>query len=114
MSRTIAILGLTQVIVVILGFFGLGIVMKMNGYPHGDYGIRWSSLALFLRQQGLYLLLTPLIWVLLAATSQNRQRFIFTPNGWAVLGVIIITVISIIFLYACIFPYTRPIFIIGH
>ena len=51
MSRNITILGLIQMLLVILGFFGLGIVMKMNGYPSEDFGIRWNPLALLLRRQ---------------------------------------------------------------
>jgi hypothetical protein len=40
MSRTITILGLVQALLVILGFFGLGIIMKINDYPSDDLGIR--------------------------------------------------------------------------
>ena len=34
MSRNLTILALIQFLVVILGFFGLSIVLKAGGYPH--------------------------------------------------------------------------------
>ena len=47
MSRTITILGLIQTILIIIGFFGLGIVMKIDGYQHPVFGVNWSPLTLF-------------------------------------------------------------------
>jgi len=108
MSRNITILGLIQMLLVILGFFGLGIVMKMNGYPNEDFGIRWNSLALFLRRHGLILLLVPVIWTIFAALSQSR-RFIFTLAAWSVLGIVFAVAIISLFLYACVDPFYRPI-----
>lgn len=111
MSRTITILGLVQMLMVVLGFFGLGIVMKINGYPHEeDYGIRWNPLALFLRRHGLMLLFVPVVWTICAALSQNRQRFIYTLDVWAVLGMVFTVVIIGLFIYASVDPFYRPIF----
>ena len=111
MSRTITILGIVQLLMVILGFFGLGIVMKMNGYHSNqsdDFGIRWNPVALMLRRHGLVLLLVPVIWTVSAALSQNRRRFIFTLEAWAILGVVFAVTIISVFLYACTNPFTRP------
>ena len=106
MSRTITILGLVQMLLVILGFFGLGIVMKVNGYPSDDLGIRWNPLALMLRQCGLILLLFPVVWTVVAALSQNRRR-----DVWAILGIVFSAMIIGLFLYACVNPYYRPMLI---
>jgi hypothetical protein len=111
MYRNIAILGLIQMLLVILGFFGLGIVLKIAGYPNGDFSVHWNPLALLLRRHGLFLLLVPVIWTVCTALSQNRTRFIFSPDIWAVLGIVIAVTLIGIFLYASIFPYTRPIFL---
>ena len=111
MSRTITILGLVQLLVVILGFFGLGIVMKMNGYPNEDFGIRWNPLALFLRRHGLILLFVPVLWTIFAALSQNQRRFIVSQDVWSVLGIVFAFVIVSLFIYACVDPFYRPIFI---
>jgi hypothetical protein len=113
MSRNITILGLMQLLLVILGFFGLGIVMKINGYPSEDFGVCWNPLALLLRRHGLMLLLVPLIWTTFAALSQNRRRFIFSLDVWAVLGMVFALAIISVFIYACVNPFYRPIFI-GH
>jgi hypothetical protein len=113
MSRTIAILGLVQLLLVILGFAGLGIVMKMNGYPSEDFAIRWHTLALMLRRHGLILLLVPAIWTIFAALSQNRQRFIFTEEMWAMLGMVLALVITGLFIYAAANPFYRP-FLLPH
>lgn len=113
MSRTITILGLIQTILIIIGFFGLGIVMKIDGYQHPVFGVNWSPLTLFLRRDGLCLLIAPAIWTIFASVAQNRQRLIFSLDGWCVLGIVLSGLIIGIFLYACLFPYTRPI-LIGH
>src|ERR1035437_9855309 len=108
MSRTITILGLVQMLVVILGFFGLGIVLKMCGYHSEhpeEFGIRWNPDALMLRRHGLALLLVPIVWTVLAALSQNRRRFIFTLDVWAILGIVNSATILGVFLYACVYPY---------
>ena len=83
MSRTIAF-SLMQALAVILGFFGLSIVLRHYGYPGGPpQGIssfaiyQWSSLTLFLRRYGFILLLIPLTWATLTATSDRRGRTIF-------------------------------------
>ncbi len=113
MSRNITILGLIQVLLVILVFFGLGIVMKMHGYPHEDFGIRWNPLALLLRRYGLILLLVPVTWVFFAGLAYNRRRFVFSFAVWGVLGIVFsITIISL-FLYACVEPFYRPIWMGG-
>ena len=111
MSRTITILGLVQLLLVILGFFGLSIVMKMNGYPSEDFGIRWNPLALLLRRHGLMLLLVPAAWTVFAVLSQSWRRFIFSLDVWAVIGIVIALAIIALFIYACVDPYSRPIFI---
>lgn len=111
MSRNITILGLVQLLLVILGFFGLGIVMKMNGYPHEDFGIRWNPLALLLRRHGLILLLVPVCWTIFTAVAQSRRHFIFSLGVWAVLGIVFALTIISLFIYACVDPFYRPIWI---
>jgi hypothetical protein len=110
MSRNITVLGLVQMLLVILGFFGLGIVMKMNGYPHEEMGIRWNSLALWLRQHGLILLLVPVIWAAVTAVAQHRQRFLFPYGVWAALGIVFALATICVFLSACVDPFHRPLF----
>ena len=111
MSRNVTIFALVQILLIISGFFGLGIVMKMNGYPNENIGIQWNSLALFLRREGLFLLLVPVLWTFGTSVSQSRGKFIFTSDIWLILGVCSATTIICLFLYACINPFTRPLLI---
>src|SRR5687768_16684300 len=55
MSRTTTILALIQTLLVIGGFFALGAVLKMSGYPDA-LAVRWNPLAVFLREHGVWLL----------------------------------------------------------
>jgi hypothetical protein len=111
MSRTITLLGLTQALAVILGFFGLSIFLRRYGYP-GEPNIfssglvvyHWSHLTLFLRRYGFILLLVPLTWTAFAAISENRARFVFPFGFWMILGVIIPLTIIATFFYAIFSP----------
>jgi len=114
-ARTIGIFGTVQVLLIVMGFFGLGIVMKWNGYPDQSLGIVWTPLALFLRLHGLLLLAVPALWTTGAAVAENRGQFIITPNLWMTLGLLLNLTLLGLFLYASIYCYTRPLlFWIGH
>jgi len=108
MNRTITMLGATQVLLIILGFFGLGVVMKWNGYPDEAYAIEWNPLALWLRLHGLTLLLVPVFWTMGAGLAQSRSRFLFSSTVWGLLGVVLCASFAVVFLYADVNPYTRP------
>jgi len=116
MSRSIAILGLVQAFLIVGGFFGLGIVLKVSGYPKDypmdSFGFQWITMAMLLRRYGLLLLLVPVIWTVFAALSLNRPKFILTANGWAVTGVLFSAITAGLFIYACAEPYT-PVMILG-
>ena len=111
MSRTIILLGLTQALAVILGFFALCIVMKHYGYPDeppqgiSNFAIyQWSHLTLFLRRFGFILLLVPLSWTTFTAISESRARFVFPFGFWLILGTIIPLTIIATFFYAIFHP----------
>jgi hypothetical protein len=112
MSRSIILLSLTQALAVVLGFFGLSIVLKHYGYPGGPpQGIssfviyRWSHLTLFLRRYGFILLLIPLAWAAFATISANRAKFVFPFAFWMILGTIIPVIIIATFFYAIFRPW---------
>jgi hypothetical protein len=110
MSRTTTILSLVQTLLVILGFFALGAVLKMSGYPD-QLGVRWNPLAVFLREHGAWLLLLPVLWVFFATLAQRVDRGFFSYRFACIIGLCIAGVIIALFLYAAVFPYTRPFFI---
>ena len=111
MSRTIILLGLTQAMSVILGFFGLSIFLKHDGYPgEPPQGIssfaiyHWSHLTLFLRHYGFILLLVPLTWTAFVVISESRSRFVIPFGFWMILGAIIPVAIITAFFYAIFHP----------
>ena len=106
MSRNVTIVALIQLLVVILGFFALGMVLKVEGYPDdpplpASLGRAvWSPLVLLLREHGLALLSIPVGWTILTARSQNR-RIIFSQDIWLIIGVVAAIAIIALFIYAC-------------
>jgi hypothetical protein len=110
MSRFISIVAILQLMLVMMGFFALGAVLKASGYPD-DPGfpaslsrVVWSPLALILRHDGLFLLFVPIAWTVFASFSQNR-RIIFSLDAWLIIGVIIAAAIILLFVYACFHRY---------
>jgi hypothetical protein len=110
MSRSITIVGLIQLTLVLLGFFALGIILRVEGYPHdppfmASLGrVVWSPTALFLRNHGLLLLFVPAVWTTVASLSQNRRVF-FSLAVWLIIGVALSGAITTLFIYACTHRY---------
>jgi len=110
MSRTTTILALLQTLLVIVGFFALGTVLRMTGYPDA-LAVRWNPLAVVLREHGVWLLLLPVLWVLFATSAQRVDRGFFSYRVACTIGFCIAGGIIAVFLNAAVFPYTRPFFI---
>ncbi|WP_437230451.1 hypothetical protein SH661x_001976 [Planctomicrobium sp. SH661] len=108
MSKRVAILALVQSALVILGYFCLGAVMKVIGYPQEIAFARWNPLAIFLRQYGMALLLLPVSWVLISPVVENRRLMYFGQDVWLIIGVAICMLMICLFLPAIISPFTRP------
>lgn len=108
MNRPISIVGILQVLVIVLGFIALGIHMKFLGYPTAsEYVFRFSPLALFLREYGMYLLLVPPLWMALAVFSSPREHGILSLPAVLLQGVVIILILLCTFLYAAMCPGSR-------
>jgi hypothetical protein len=105
--RVIAQMALLQTALVVCGFVGLGAVLKLNAYPE-DFGgmVRWNRLAVFLRHHGLWLMLAPTFWVLLATYVQQLERGWRTSRVAFGLGLLLAALILAGFFYAAIFPFT--------
>lgn len=110
MPRTTTILALLQTVVVIVGFISLGAVLKISGYPD-TLAVRWNPLAVFLREHEVWLLLLPVLWVAYATSAQRLDRAILSYRIACVVGLCIAAVTIVLFLYAAVFPYTRPFFL---
>ena len=112
MPRTITLLALFQVLMVIIGFLALGIVLKLSGYPD-LIGLHWNPLAVFLREHGFLLLLLSSVWTVYAVAVERVQRGWLLPQVAFSLGVGLALFFVPLFLYAAVFPYTRPLLILG-
>jgi hypothetical protein len=112
MSRLLTFLGLFQLACLLIGFFALGIILKVNGYPDESLMIRWSPFAIFLRSQGLWLLTAPALWVCYAVYSSHRDKGIFSERTSIAIGAAISGAIILSFLYAAIFPLSRVMLIL--
>ena len=110
MPRTTTILALLQTVLVVVGFIALGAVLKMSGYPDTP-AVRWNPLAVFLREHGVWLLLLPVLWVAFATSAQRRDRGFLSYRIACVIGLCIAAITIMVFLYAAVFPYTRPLFL---
>lgn len=112
MNRAITVMGLVQIVCVVVGFFALGIVLKISGYPDGNPLAVWSPVAVFLRTYGLLLLMVPILWVGLAVFSVHRDRGFFQERVALLLGVIVAAGLVGAFLYACVFRFDRLLLIL--
>lgn len=106
--RSIAVFGVVMLLLTVLGYVGLGIVMKMNGYPESDVTIRWTRMALSLRQHGHWFILVPVLWVVCAVTIFHLERGTLSELLAGVAGGVLLFVIPMLFLWAIMNPYTRP------
>jgi hypothetical protein len=109
MSRPITILAVLQTLSVVIGFFALGTVLKISGYPD-ELAVRWNPLAVFLREPGVWLLLLPALWVVFATSAQRLNRGFFSYRVALVLGLCTSIGIIALFVYAT-FAFTRPLLI---
>ena len=110
MSRNITILALSLLTLVTLGFFALGIVLKIAGYPMdppfmASLGrVVWNPIALLLRNYGLVLLFVPAVWATAASLSQSRP-IVFSFSAWLIIGSALSIAIISHFIYACTHRY---------
>lgn len=110
MTRPMTILAVMQVMLVIVGFFALGLVLKVSGYPDLPEA-RWNPLAVFLREHGAWLLGLPVAWVLWANLAQRVDRGLLSQWLAYLIGVLLAGAIVGLFLMAMVRPFTLPLII---
>ena len=108
MARTTTIIALVQTLVVIVGFVAVGVVLKASGYPDDPMWVRWNPAAVFLRHYGGWLLLVPIIWTYCAGATLQDDHNRVSYSTMVFLGVAFAVVTMIAFVYAAVFPFTRP------
>jgi hypothetical protein len=73
--KTILIIALSQTLVIFLTSVGLGMTLKLYGYPDKNYWVRhWNALPIALREHGHWFLLLPIAWVWFALLASQSHR----------------------------------------
>ncbi len=108
--RAISLIGLVMLLLTVLGYVGLGIVLKMNGYPDNSF-VRWTPIAVSLRQHGHWILLVPILWATYAVISSHIGRGLLSEGVAFVIGIIFLMAILLLYLYAIGYPFSRPLLI---
>ena len=106
--RGIAFIAGVQILLVVLGWCALGIVLKVAGYPDGEPFIRWTPLAVWLREHGFLFLLVPPVWTgtsIMLSHSDDRPVLQTIVAGF---GVMFAFGVFMAFFVAAMTPYTRP------
>jgi len=106
-EHSISLIALIMFLLTVVGFVGLGIVLKMSGYPDDPF-VRWTPIAVTLREHGQWVLTVPFLWALFAIVSSRIDRGIFSERFAGPVGVVLVAVIIVMFLYAIANPFTRP------
>ena len=101
MQRNIAIVGLFQVVLVIVGFFALGVVMKIAGYQSDGPNPRFDPAALFMRRHGLAFLGFPTLWTVFASTSMHREWVRFSVGFWMYIAAVFSFLITSLYCVLC-------------
>lgn len=104
--RSIAIIGLLQFACVILAWCALAAVLKFHGYPDVHPFIRWTPLAVWLREFGMWLILLVPLWVMFAMYVERRDH-----EGWTGIAVVagapLVVLVVLAFGWAVVQPFTR-------
>ena len=107
-SRTTTTIALLQTMLLLLGISGMGMLMKLKGYPDNVWlPVTWNRLPVFLREHGTWFLLVPLVWVALANAAQHRAGFIISYKSICAIGFVLAIGLLLLFIYAGFDPYTE-------
>jgi len=99
-----------MLLLTVLGYVALGIVLKMNGYPNAQT-VRWTPIAVNMRQHGHWFLAVPFLWVICAVIANRIDRGIVCMHLATAVGAILMCIILLFFLHAIAIPFTRPLLI---
>ena len=106
MSLYVKWMVLAQFLVVVIAFVAVGVVLKISGYPSSDF-VRWNGVAVAFREHGPWLLLFPVGWGIYALVCEHYNRGLLSEAMAGTIGVLFLTIVVILFLYAICVPFTR-------
>jgi hypothetical protein len=109
-SNAIALIALLQMLLIVLGLIGLGIVMKFHGYPD-ETVIRFKPLARFLHENGTWFFVMPFILFILCLVAEYVDRWFLSFRIVVFLCAAVTVVIPFLYTLAALDPITRPLFL---
>lgn len=84
----IHVIALTQFVFLALGTLAINILIKAEGYPNGDLST-YPALAVFLSNNGVWLLLIPVGWICLALGADSLSNKTLSEKVMIPLGVLL-------------------------
>ena len=109
-SRTIALLGLVQVLLIVLGWAAVTVVLKFHGFPDNP-AVRWNPLSVWLREWGWLFLVLVVLWTIYAAAATTTGSRLFSPGIAALCGGLILALALSLFGYAAVAAVTHPLLV---
>ncbi len=103
--RVVAVVALVQFCVLVLGWCGLAVVLRVHGYPEvSPLDPAWRPSAVWLRECGLWMLFVVPVWVSLAAWCHDLEWNNLRKATTAVVGVAILILALLAFMSAAVSP----------
>jgi len=97
--RETAISALVQFAIITLGYVGVGIALKFNGYPEHHDLIRWNSVSIWIREQGGWLYILPVVWAIYDVVSKNLDSGFASQTAARIIGYVVIFSFLMLFCY---------------
>ena len=108
LSTSIVVVGLLQLLCIAAGFFAVGIMLKLSGWPEtDDLTIRWNPYAVFLRRFGWMFIVIPFLWTIYAVVSKEIDEGWWDFEAAMVVGFIIPILSLLVFILNALNPFTR-------
>ncbi len=106
-ARPITTIAIVQVAIVVLCYFLLCAVLKIQGYP--SEWLRWKPLTVFLRAYGMWMLVVPALWVILCVLAESKWPAQIDYPIILIYGIFVALMILAVFVTAAVDSHTRPI-----
>jgi hypothetical protein len=109
--QRITVIAILQLLLLVAGWCMLAIVLKFHGYPNNNLFLRWMPLAIWLRENGLWLLLITPAWTVASATTELKENRNILSAILTSLGLLAAVGVFILFVVAAFAPFIRPLLI---
>jgi hypothetical protein len=109
-AQTIALLGLVQVLLIVLGWAAVTVVLRFHGFPDNPT-VRWNPLSVWLREWGWLFLVLVVLWTIYAAAATTTGSRLLSPGIAALCGGLILALALSLFGYAAVAPVTHPLLV---